>query len=317
MSVKHFLVAISLASVGACLVGTPVAVAQTPATAETPPAPPVKTFKLLHESPNAARNLDVEDVEAQKWVPGIHAGTKELSLSLGFMGLTSTLLQREQMIYKYNTEATYWGDIKITGQSAFNPVLRLGYTLKPWLTLEGFGGLSISEYTSSIENAHWRKNEPNAQRQDNPVIGQYDAEARSLITLQAGADAMIYPLNFKGDGAGRLHPYFTAQVGRIWYDMNSDYTAGSTAANDMGFGGGVRLLAEKNISLRLEATYHFNKVEFAPAEYFLETNQGTTLVPLMEFPNLPDGGFTERRITSFEAQDVNYLAWTLGVQGSF
>lgn len=317
MSVKHFLVAISLVAVGACLSGATVAVAQTPAKADTPPATPVKTFKLLHESPNAARNLDVEDVEAQKWVPGIRKGTKELSLSLGFMGLTSTLLQHDQMIYKYNTEATYWGDIKVTGQSAFNPLLRLGYTLKPWLTLEGFTGLSISEYSSTIENAHWRKNEAGAQRQDNPVIGQYDAEARSLITLQTGVDMLVYPLNFKGDGTGRLHPFLTAQVGRIWYDMNSDYTAGSTATNDLGFGGGLRLLAEKNVSLRLEATYHFNSVEFAPAEYFMVTNEGTTRVPLMEYPNLAEGGFTEHPVTSFDAQDINYLVWSLGVQGSF
>lgn len=317
MSVKHFLVAISLVAVGACLVAAPAALAQTPAAADTPPAPPVKTFKLLHESPNAARNLDVEDVEAQKWVPGIHKGTKELSMSLGFMGLSSTLLKHDQMIYKYNTEATYWGDITVTGQTAFNPVLRLGYNVMPWLTVEGFGGLSISEYSSTIENPHWRKNEPGSPRLDNPVIGEFDAEARSLITLQAGIDALFYPFNLSGDGTGRLHPYVVGQIGRIWYDMNSDYTAGSAGSNDLALGGGFRLLAEKNVSLRLEATYHMNTVEFMPAEYFLETNEGTTLVPLMEFPNLPDGGFTEGRVTSFDAQDLNYLVWSIGFQGTF
>ncbi len=317
MSVKHFLVVISLVAVGAGLVAAPAALAQTPAAADTPPATPVKTYKLQHESPNAARNLDVEDVEGQKWVPGIRKGTKELSMSLGFMGLASTLLQHEQMIYKYNTEATYWGDITVTGQRAFNPVLRLGYNVAPWLTVEGFGGLSISEYSSSIENAHWRKNEPGAERRDNPVIGEFDAEARSLITLQTGIDALFYPFNLKGDGTGRVHPYVVGQIGRIWYDMNSDYTAGSTASNDVALGGGLRLLAEKNVSLRIEAAYHLNTVEFVPAEYFMETNEGTTRVPLMEFPNLPDGGFTEKQVTSFAAQDLNYLVWSIGFQGTF
>ncbi len=317
MSVKHFLVAICLVAVGACVLTAPAAVAQTPAAESTPPAPAVKTFKLLHESPNAARNLGVDDAEAQKWVPGIRKGTLELSMSLGFMGLSNTLLQHEQMIYKYTTEATYWGDVVIKGQSAFNPVMRLGYNVEPWLTVEGFGGMSISKYAATVESRHWRKNEAGAERQDNPALGQYDAEARSLITLQTGVDVVIYPLNFKGDGTGRLHPYVTAQAGRIWYDMNSDFTNGSAGSNDLALGGGLRLLTEKHVSLRIEAAYHLNTIEFTPAQYFMETNEGTTLVPLMEYPNIEGGGFDEHPVTSFEAQDLNYLAWSIGFQGTF
>ncbi|MBK6733104.1 MAG: hypothetical protein IPG61_03275 [bacterium] len=144
----------------------------------------------------------------------------------------------------------------------------MGYNLKPWLTLEGFAGLSISEYSSTIENRRVRKNEAGAVPDEDPPLGDFDAEARSLITLQTGVDALIYPFNFSGDGGGRWHPYLTGQVGKIWYDMNSDFTAGAAGSNDIAFGGGLRLLAERNVSIRLEATYHMNSIEFKPAEYF-------------------------------------------------
>lgn len=238
-------------------------------------------------------------------------------MSLGFMNLATTLLQHDQMIYKYTTDSTYWGDVKITGQTAFNPVLRVGYTLKPWLSLESYGGLSISEYSSSVENRRSRKNEPGAVPQDDPPLGEFDGEARSLISLQAGFDVLVYPLNFSGDGLGRWHPYLTAQAGGIWYDMNSNFTAGAAGSSDLALGGGLRLLAERNVSLRLEATYHLNTVEFTPAEFFLETDEGTTRVPLVEYPRLEGGAFAENPIEAFKAEDLNYLTWSVGFQGSF
>jgi hypothetical protein len=319
MSVKSILMALCILALGATL--APAADAQAPtrhaAPEAAPTARPLKTFKLQHESANAAQDLDVEDEEQEAWVPGIRPGTVELSMSLGFMNLSSTLLEHEQMIYKYTTESTYWGDVKIKGQTAFNPVIRMGYNLKPWLTLEGFAGLSISEYSSTIENRRERKNEAGAVPDEDPPLGDFDAEARSLITLQTGVDALIYPFNFSGDGGGRWHPYLTGQVGKIWYDMNSDFTAGAAGSNDIAFGGGLRLLAERNVSIRLEATYHMNSIEFKPAEYFLETDEGTTLVPLVEYPVLEGGAFDERQITSFATEDISYLVWSLGFQGSF
>ena len=133
MSVKSILMALCILALGATLAPAADAQAPTP-TPEAAPAPeaaptarPLKTFKLQHESANAAQDLDVEDEEQEAWVPGIRPGTVELSMSLGFMNLSSTLLEHEQMIYKYTTESTYWGDVKIKGQTAFNPVIRMGY----------------------------------------------------------------------------------------------------------------------------------------------------------------------------------------------
>lgn len=316
MSVKSILVALCVLSLGAGL--APAALAQAPADSpEAAPATrPARTFKLTHDSATAAEDLEVE-AEAEKWVPGIRPGTVELSMSLGFMNLASTLLEHEQMIYKYTTESTYWGDVVIKGQTAFNPVLRIGYTPKPWLTIEGFGGLSISEYTSTVENRRVRKNEEGSLAQDDPELGDFDAEARSLITLQGGVDVLVYPFNFRGDGNGRWHPYLTGQFGHIWYDMNSDFTAGSTGSGDVAFGGGLRLLAERNVSLRLEATFHSNTIEFTPTEYFLETDEGTTLVPLMEYPRIDGDRYIERPITEFASESLSYLVWSIGFQGSF
>ncbi len=318
MSVRSTLVAFCILVVGVTAMSTPDASAQTPATpTDTPtpaPAPP-KVFKLQHETATSAQDLDVDGEKAEQWIPGIKPGTVEISMSLGFMGLSSTLLEHEQMIYKYTTEATYWGDVVVKGASAFNPLVRIGYNARRWLALEGLAGLSISEYSSSVVNRHSRENKPGAQIDEfEPALGQFDAEARSLITLQAGADVVVYPFNIKGDGLGRWHPYLTGQAGRIWYDMNSDFTAGAASANDMALGGGLRMLPDRNVSVRIEATYHLNSVQFEPAQYFLETNESTTRVPLNEYPSGVSDG---RPITEFAAHDVNYLAWSIGVQGTF
>ncbi len=273
----------------------------------------IKVFKLQRGSASIEDELDLE-----MWVPGIEQGTIELSLTLGFMNLATTLLQHDQMIYKYTTENTYWGDVEISGESAFNPTAHLGYNLTPWLTLGGSGGLSISEYSSSVSNRRVRKNEEGAPVFEDPALGEYDLEARSLITLQAGVNAMVYPFNFDGDGSGRLQPFLMGNAGTIWYEMNSDFTEGGSTAADFGLGGGIRILADRNISIRLDAVYHINSVEFTPADYFAERDEGTLLVPLNEYPIRPDGdGFDERPVEAFSSNDVNYLAWSIGVHGSF
>jgi hypothetical protein len=318
MSVKSYLVAVCILAVGAGLLPADNASAQAsaPDSAQTT-QPSKKTFKLLRDSATAAADLDVEGADSEAWVPGVRGGTVEVGMSLGFMNLSGTLLEHEQMIYKYTTESTYWGDVEITGQTAFSPVLRIGYTVNPWLTVESYGGVSFSEYSSTYENRRVRKNEQGAVPVEDPPLGEFDTEARSLITLQAGLDLLVYPLNFSGDGSGRWHPYVTGQFGGIWYDMNSDFTAGPAGSGDVALGGGLRLLADRNVSLRLEATYHMNTIEFEPAEYFLETDEGTTLVPLTEYPIQEDGTYVEQPVTSFSSQDLSYLVWSIGFQGSF
>lgn len=317
MSVKSYLVAVCILAAGACVLPAVNASAQAPAPEDAQTTPPPQSFKLLRDSATAAADLDAEDAEAEVWVPGLRAGTVELSMSLGFMNLSSTLLYHSQMIYKYTTEDTYWGDVTITGESAFNPVLRLGYTVNPWLTVEGYGGVSFSEYSSTIENRYVRGNDQGALVEEDPPLGEYDAEARSLITLQYGIDLLLYPMNFSGGGDGKWHPYLMALLGGISYDMNSDYTAGSTHGGDVALGGGLRLLTDRNVSLRLEVTYHQNTIDWDPAEYFVEADEGTTLVPLYEYPIQPDGTYLEQPITNFAAQDIGYLVWSIGFQGTF
>ena len=275
-----------------------------------------KTFKLLRGDA-AARDLDLAEEAAAVWDPVIRAGDVEVSLAVGFMSMNTTLLQHDQMIYKYNTEATFWGDVELKGESAFAPILRIGYGVTKWLGLESWFGVGISEYSSNITNSRSRKNEPDAPVVENPPLGEFDAERRSLITLQAGLNATIYPLAIVGDGTGRLHPYLTGGVGNMWYSMNSNYTKDMASAKDLNFGGGLRLLADKNISVRLEVLMHRNTLQWTPADYFMELNEGTTLVPLNEYPVQPDGSVSERPIKEFADNTMSLLQWSIGVQGSF
>ncbi len=108
-----------------------------------------KSFQLLRDSATAAAELELEEEADEMWVPGIEGGSLEISFFLGFLNLKSTLLAHDQIIYKYIDEATYWGDLTIEGESAFNPGMRIGYNLNKWFSLEGVSSISFSEYSFS------------------------------------------------------------------------------------------------------------------------------------------------------------------------
>ncbi len=284
---------------------------------EMPSATGDQSFKLLRDDDSAARDLNLMKEEAEAWRPGLKTGTIEASLGVGFMDFNSTLLQQDQMIYKYTAESTFWGDVELTGDSAFAPTLRLGYGLTKWLSLEGWGGVAITEYTSTIENRHFRKNEAEPTIVDDPELGEFDAETRSLITLQWGLNAVIYPLAIGGEGTGRFHPYVTGGAGTMWYDINSNFTAGSTSSRDLNFGGGFRLLVDRNVSLRVEVSMHMNELHWTPAQYYTQLDEGTTLVPLNQFPVKESGELDEKAIEVFGKETMNILQWSIGFQGNF
>lgn len=280
--------------------------------------PQDRVFKLLRDSAAADAELDLEDEELEAWQPGLDEGGLEVSFAMGVLGLSKTILEHEQMIYKYTDEATYWGDVVLEGESAFNPALRLGYHFNPWLAVEGISALSFSKYTSKITNRHRRPNEQGAPVDFlEPALLEFDAEERSLITLQFGLNAVLYPLSIGGEGKGKWHPYLTAGAGRIWYDMNSNYNEGMVGSMDLNAGGGIRLLADRNISLRFEVLFHRHSLQWDPATNFMELDEGTLLIPLNEYPLKADGSFEERPIDSFDSIDLNLLNYSIGVQGSF
>ena len=283
-----------------------------------PPETTQKTFQLLRDSSSALEELDIEDEEMEVWVPGIRSGTIEVSFGFGFLDFNKVLWQHDQIIYKYNTDATSWGDVDIKGESAFNPVLRLGYNLTNWLSLEGIGGVAITEYNSTITNRRYRENKPDAPIRDDPPLGEFDPEVRSLLTLQASLNAVVYPLSFANEGQGKWHPYLTAGYGGMWYEMNSNYFDGTSGAADFNFGAGLRLLADQNISVRFEVIAHMNTIEFTPSPNFTTRDEGTVVVPLNEYPIDPiDGSVTEQVVTKYSAQSLTLINWSIGVHGSF
>lgn len=271
-----------------------------------------QTFRLLRDSASAEKELELED-QLSSWTPRIDQGTIEVSVALGFLNLNTTLLKHDQIIYKYTQEYSYFGDVTIKGQSAFNPMLRVGFNWSRWFGLEGVGGLSFSEYTSTIENRKYQKNEPGAPVLPNPPLGEFDAEQRSLLTGQAALNAVVYPLNIARRIDGRFHPYVTAGVEHFWYNMNSNYTDETATSWGGNFGGGIRVLADENVSVRFEVLLHMNRLEWTPVTYFTERNEGTELVPLEEWP-VNEG---RRQVTAFEAIDMTLLNWSVGVQGTF
>jgi len=285
---------------------------------DTPPSEqPQPTFQLLRDSSSAMDELDIEDEEMEVWVPALRGGTVELSFGFGFLDFNKVMWEHDQIIYKYTVDATFWGDVQIKSESAFNPVMRLGYSLTDWISLEGIGGIAITEYNSTITNRRSRENKLDAPIVENPPLGEFDAEHRSLLAMQASLNAVLYPLSFFGDGTGKMHPYLTGGAGGIWYEMNSNYFDGFSGTPDINFGGGLRILVDKNISVRFEVLAHMNEIEFTPAPYFTERNEGTLVVPLDEFPRNDDGSVNQKVVEKYESQTLTLLNWSIGVQGSF
>ena len=274
------------------------------------------TFKLLRDDETAAADLAAAD-DVDAWIPALRKGTIDISLGVGFLNLDTTLLQHDQIIYKYTTETTSWGDVEFKGEKAFSPTMRIGYNFTGWLAIEGWMSMSVSKYESIITNRHSRKNEPNAPIVDDPPLGEFDAEKRSLITLQTGLNALIYPFDIVGDRSGRLHPYVTGGAGNMWYSMNSNYVKDMTSSVDLNAGLGLLFLADRNISLRLELLIRKNDIEWTPADYFAELNEGTTLVPLDEFPVSDDGSIDQKPVTKYESNAMSLIHFSIGVQGSF
>ena len=306
MSSKFLL---TLVIVAVCLVCVP-ALAQTEEPEET------ETFRLRRDSSTAEAELELGEEEASfhRWVPTIKQGTFEVSISLGFINLNQTLLQHDQIIYKYTQEDTYFGDVELRGASSFNPVLRLGGNISRWFALEGIGGLSFGEYTARITNTKSQKNEAGAPIIYDVPVGEFDAENRSLLTGQASLNAVIYPLNITGERISIWQPYLTGGVGGFWYSMNSNYVDHTASTADVNVGGGLRILADSAISIRLEVLVHIHELDWnAPPQFFTEQNEGTVQVPMEEWPV----GGTRQQVTEYDTNMMSLFNWSIGIQGSF
>ena len=289
-----------------CLVGgSAFAQAEDPETTKDEP-----TFSLQRDSSTAAAELELEDDESfHRWVPAIKQGTFEFSFALGFLNLDQTLLQHDQIIYKYTQEDTYFGDVELKGELAFNPVMRAGVNISRWFALEGIGGLSFSDFQATVTNRVKQKNEAGAPLVDAGPLGEFDSEHGSLITGQLGVNAVVYPLNISGERIARFQPYVTGGVGAFWYSMNSNYVDGVASTLDTNLGAGFRVLGDRNISVRFEFLMHFNTLDWNAPVYFTERNEGTVQVPLETS--------SRERVTGYESNTMTMFNVSVGVQGSF
>ncbi|MHB8080514.1 MAG: hypothetical protein ACYDIE_14825 [Candidatus Krumholzibacteriia bacterium] len=295
-----------LAALAGLVLACGVANAQTPA--------PEKTFNLKKPA-RADTTAQVREAAKPAWKPALEPGRLEASISLGYLNLSTPLVSHaNRLIYRYTAANYYFGDIVLKGSSAFNPVLRLGYDVKRWFTLEGVWGISVSEYKANISNTVSLSTDPaNNERISGIPLGEFDAEQRSCITVNSGLNGIIYPFDLKGDGTGRLHHFLLGGYGRTWYSLNSNYTLGSTAAWTLTGGAGLRFIADDLISIRIEALYNRSTIQFKPAETWQSLNEGTLLIPLYELP--AQGDIVP--VTEFNSESIGALSWAIGFTARF
>jgi len=271
-----------------------------------------ETFNL---STTGTADVDLEAEEEEEvaaYVPRIEPGKFEIALTLGYMGLSKTLLQHDQIIYKATDELYYYGDVDLKGKSAFAPVLHLDYNLTSWFALEAKGTISFTDYLSDITNRSAVSPEGGTPETD-PEFGEFDRESRSVLAFIADLNAVWYPLNMGGSRESRWHPYLTGGLGQAIYNIDSNYTDETASGFDFNIGAGVRLIADDLVSLRVEVVQHFHDIEFTPAEFFDVYNDGTVRVPVYEFDEV--GQYD--RVESFESQALGSLVWSIGIVASF
>lgn len=277
---------------------------------------PTRTFNLSRSQVDTTE-IDLEEVERDVWTPTLEAHKVEVSLTLGFQDLNTPLLSHSQLIYKFTTESKYWGDVELIGSSgAFAPTLRLGYNLTSWFGFETSLNMSVSEYHSNIVN---RSSQPNAEGEPvdpvEPELGPFDGERRSVITLGAGVNLVLYPFDI-GDPSGRWHPFIFGGPSSNWVDINSSYTADPSHNIENILGAGLRFIADDLISIRLEFSYHMGSVKFEPSDVFDALDEGTRPIAVFEYPEI-NGVPVEQRVQEFNRLDYNSLRWGLGFTASF
>ena len=276
-----------------------------------------KSFNLSRTAEDTTKVQGGEAIEVEKYVPAIVPGHLEAVLTLGFLNLDTILLSHDQIIYKFTDEATSWGDVKLVGQSAFNPILALDYTLSTWFTIEPFFSLSVSQYSSDITNRHRRPNEEGAPIDpEEPELGEFDGEKRSVISLGVGLNGILYPFNFS-NGEGRWHPFLIGGYQRFSLDLNSNYTDAPSTSWMASGGIGLRFIADELISIRLQVLYNTTTLQYTPAEVFEARDEGTIQIPVLEFPQNPDGSIDEKRVTEYSSQTLSALSFAIGFTASF
>jgi opacity protein-like surface antigen len=274
--------------------------------------PEEKVFNLVvGESVTEEVAEDAAPVEA--YIPAIEPGSWDLTLTLGYFLMEKRLLQYDKIVYKTTNEHLYYGDVELVSQSAFNPILRLGYHLTAWLGLETQLGMTFSEMRGSIANPHRVAPIGDNAPEELETIGVYDPQNRSTLVFLGNLNGVLYPFNLDGDGRGRFHPYITGGLGYAYYNLDTDYIDDPATSININAGLGVNFIADKLITLRGEILYHRHTIEFEPAAVFDSRDDGTVLIPVYRFDDF--GNY--RRVESYRKTTMSGLTWQVGFAVNF
>jgi len=281
----------------------------------TEPAAPSSDKPTFNLRPQGDATNSADQVrEVVEYEPILPEKKLETTLTLGYWNLATKLISHQNIIYKFTDEYTYFADVELTGESAFNPQLRFSYQFSPWFAIEPFFDVSVSEYTSSITNPRRITNSAEGGELE-PVdeIGEFDTERRSNITVGSGVNALFYPYDYGNFGKGRFHPYVIGGISRVWMSVNSDYAdQGATMWRYSG-GAGFRVVADDMISIRFEMMYNLIEFQFTPNAAFAEMDEGTRTIPVFEYIE----GRGQVRVEEFESVSHGSLSWALGFMATF
>ena len=254
-----------------------------------------------------------EEIEvAPPFIPAIEPGTLDLTLTLGYFNMEKSLLKYPSIIYLSTSEFFFYGDVELKNETGFNPILRLGYTLTPWLALEAQTGVTFAQYQGTITAPRKVKviGQPIPEEAE---LGEFDEERRSSFIWNSNLNALWYPLNLGGDGRGRFHPYLIGGAGWALYDIDSQYLDKPASGLNLNAGLGFSLIADRLVTIRAELVYNHHEIQFEPAELFDERDQGTVQIPVYEFDQV--GQFAT--VTEFPKQTLGGWAIQVGFSARF
>lgn len=278
-----------------------------PSLAQDRSEPEEKVFNLIVGDVEEEEEVEEEATEPT-YEPRIEPGRWHLTLTLGYFGVSGTLLEHPNLIYKATDDAFFYADVKIEAESAFNPILRGSYTFTPWLALEGQLGITFAEYTAELTDPWQVDPEETGSPSRVLEVGEFDPERRSALMGMANLNGIFYPFNLDGDGKGRWHPYLTGGLGYAVYNLDSDYVDEGAGSINVNVGAGLTLIADDLISVRAEMQYHLHTIEFKPGDSFVERNAGTEVIPVYEFTDF--GQY--QQVQEFGSNSLGGLTWQIG-----
>ncbi len=220
---------------------------------------------LLTLLPLSARAQDIDDLDEgvaleTPFESGIEPNVWELGIQIGYIDFTSRLFGAKGIIVDLeNAQDAIFADMEITGDSSFQPLIRINRSIGTHLELVNSIGFAIGDFNQQIigPQEKWKS------RDSSNTLTDLELQRGSYFMWRNEHGLTYYPR-----GRGRVQPFLTAGAGWNNFSIDSPYLAGSAGAFAFSYGGGLRIVADDLFSVTFEIRNYQTDIQFVPSDKY-------------------------------------------------